>query len=130
MIPAFMEPAEVIEGMTETCTIVSTWSIETKRGLIGSAGQLLAGVTVRVVKPDASPVDDGEPGELIVKSPSNAIGYYNNLEAYVELARMGILVTKRSPPQYQEYVQKWVGLMLFCWRIVGLTEYQVDPYRR
>lgn len=60
---------------------MSTWSIETKRGLIGSAGQILAGVTVRVVKPDGSPAEDGEPGELIVKGPSNAIGYYNDSEA-------------------------------------------------
>lgn len=57
------------------------WSIQNKRGLIGSAGQLLAGVTVRVVKPDGSLASRGEPGELVVKSPSNALGYYNNAEA-------------------------------------------------
>ena len=67
--------------MTETSTAVSMWSIQSKRGLIGGAGQLLAGVTVRVIKSDGSVARRGERGELIVKSPSNAIGYYNNAEA-------------------------------------------------
>lgn len=67
--------------MTETSTAVSMWTSQHKRGLIGSAGKLLAGVTVRVIKSDGSLAFRGEPGELVVKSPSNAIGYYNNVEA-------------------------------------------------
>lgn len=71
----------ICTGMTETCTVVSLWPIDKKRGLIGSAGQLVSGVTVRVIKKDGTLCKYGETGELIVKSPSNAIGYYDNAEA-------------------------------------------------
>ncbi|KAJ7164651.1 phenylacetyl-CoA ligase [Mycena crocata] len=71
-------------GMTETCTVTSIWSIERKRGLSGSAGQLIPGIIARVVRPDGSFGGYNEVGELVIKSPSNALGYYNNAPATKE----------------------------------------------
>ncbi|KAJ7264017.1 phenylacetyl-CoA ligase [Mycena haematopus] len=47
----------------------------------GSAGNLLPGVQARVVKKDGTLAGYNEPGELVVKSPSRALGYYKNQEA-------------------------------------------------
>lgn len=50
-------------------------------GQIGSAGQLLPGVKARVVRPDGTLAGEGEQGELVVKGPSMALGYYNDVKA-------------------------------------------------
>ncbi|KAJ7695976.1 phenylacetyl-CoA ligase [Mycena rosella] len=71
-------------GMTETCTVTSIWPIERKRGISGSAGQLVPGVIARVVKTDGTLGGYNEVGELVVKAPSNALGYYNNPQATEE----------------------------------------------
>ncbi|KAK7048191.1 phenylacetyl-CoA ligase [Favolaschia claudopus] len=71
-------------GMTETCTVTSIWSIERKRGLSGGAGQLVPGVVARVVKTDGTVGGYNDVGELVVKSPSNALAYYNNHQATKE----------------------------------------------
>ncbi|KAF7365396.1 Phenylacetyl-CoA ligase [Mycena venus] len=71
-------------GMTETCTVTSIWSIERKRGLSGGAGRLIPGVIARVVKTDGSLGGYHDIGELVVKAPSNALGYYNNVKATEE----------------------------------------------
>lgn len=70
-----------LQGMTETCTTVSLVPPEQKVGTTNSAGQLLPGVTARVVKPDGTLAKEGEQGELIVTGPSMALGYYKNPEA-------------------------------------------------
>jgi 4-coumarate--CoA ligase len=57
------------------------FSTETRIGVPGSSGRLLPGVTARVVKPDGVFAGFGEPGELYVKTPSLALGYWNNEEA-------------------------------------------------
>ncbi|CAK5270899.1 unnamed protein product [Mycena citricolor] len=71
-------------GMTETSTAVSLWPLDSKRGKSGSAGHLLPGVVARIVKEDGTYGARGEAGELVVKSPSNALCYYNNKEATEE----------------------------------------------
>jgi acyl-coenzyme A synthetase/AMP-(fatty) acid ligase len=43
----------------------------------------MPGITARVVKMDGSLGKEGEQGELVVKGPSNALGYMGNIEAYV-----------------------------------------------
>lgn len=43
----------------------------------------MPGITARIVKPDGSLAGFNEPGELIVKCPATAIGYYNNPKACV-----------------------------------------------
>ena len=68
-------------GMTETCTAVTFPPIDRKLGALGSGGVLLPGCTARVVKPDGSLAALGERGELIVTSPSVALGYMNNPQA-------------------------------------------------
>ena len=69
--------------MTETCTTVSMMPIGRKHAARGSAGRLLPGCRARVVKPDGSLAAVGEVGELLVTGPSMAMGYANNIAAYV-----------------------------------------------
>ncbi|KAH9480170.1 putative 4-coumarate--CoA ligase 3 [Psilocybe cubensis] len=71
-------------GMTETCTATTMWPITRKRGVSGSSGHLLPGIVARVVKQDGTLADYGEAGELIVWTPSVALGYANNAEATKE----------------------------------------------
>ncbi|KDQ63365.1 hypothetical protein JAAARDRAFT_147605 [Jaapia argillacea MUCL 33604] len=68
-------------GMTETCTVVTMYPTAQKIGTLGSAGQLIPGCVARVVKEDGSIAKIGEIGELVVRSPSNALGYFLNEEA-------------------------------------------------
>lgn len=55
-----------------------------KLGTIGGAGGLLPGIIAKVVKSDGTLASDGEQGELVVKGPSMALGYYGNPAAYVK----------------------------------------------
>ncbi|KAJ6509014.1 phenylacetyl-CoA ligase [Mycena sanguinolenta] len=71
-------------GMTETCTVVSMWPLNRKRGVSGGAGEFIPGVTVRVQKADGTLGGYNDIGELLVKSPSNALAYYNNVQATKE----------------------------------------------
>ena len=52
-----------------------------KVGTLGSAGQLIPGVRARLLKPDGTYGGPGEQGELVIHSPSNALGYINNEQA-------------------------------------------------
>jgi hypothetical protein len=78
--PSFMQK---VIGTTESCTVITTWALDRKRDLTGSAGQLLPGIIGRVEKPDGTLADFDEPGELVVKTQSLALGYANNEKAYV-----------------------------------------------
>lgn len=66
--------------MTETI-ITAFPGVNQKDVTLGSAGELLPGVTARVVKSDGSLAKIGEQGELYVKSPSSALGYLDNADA-------------------------------------------------
>lgn len=70
-------------GTTESCTVITTWALDKKRDLTGSAGQLLPGIIGRVEKPDGTLADFDEPGELVVKTQALALGYANDEAAYV-----------------------------------------------
>ncbi|KAG1849899.1 hypothetical protein DFJ58DRAFT_842533 [Suillus subalutaceus] len=50
----------------------------------GSAGILVSGVEARVVRPDGSLADPNEPGELLVRGGSAALGYKGNDKATLE----------------------------------------------
>lgn len=71
--------------MTETSTVVTLWSTVTKRGVLGSSGVLVPGTIAKVLKPDGTYAGYNEPGELLVKTPSLALGYSNNPEASVSI---------------------------------------------
>jgi 4-coumarate--CoA ligase len=68
-------------GLTETATAVTTSPVTQQVNTFGSAGQLIPGVVIRIVKPDGSYGTFKEEGEIVVKSPSNALRYSNNEEA-------------------------------------------------
>ncbi|EIW53371.1 amp dependent CoA ligase [Trametes versicolor FP-101664 SS1] len=80
-------------GMTETCTAVTFPQVDQPTGTLGSGGFLLPGCTARVVKPDGSLAALGEAGELVVTSPSVAIGYMNNAQATAETFKDGWVST-------------------------------------
>ncbi|KAH9081565.1 amp dependent CoA ligase [Lactarius deliciosus] len=71
-------------GMTETCTAISMGPLSQKVSTLGSAGQLISGTRVRVVKADGTLAKVGEPGELVVTGPSMALRYLNNGKATAE----------------------------------------------
>ncbi|KAF8973603.1 amp dependent CoA ligase [Flammula alnicola] len=71
-------------GLTETSTGISALQNGRKLGTIGSSGELLPGIVAKVVKPDGSLAAEGEPGELLVKGPAMAMGYYENPAATAE----------------------------------------------
>ncbi|KAI0003772.1 hypothetical protein BJV74DRAFT_793389 [Russula compacta] len=76
--------SDSLVGMTETSTAVSMTSALEKVGKAGSAGVAVPGVRFRVVKEDGSLAKLGERGELVVKSPSNALRYWENPKATAE----------------------------------------------
>jgi 4-coumarate--CoA ligase len=80
-------------GLTESATSLSMYPVDQKIGIPGSAGQLLPGVVARVVKPDGSLAGFNEPGELRVKTPSLALGYWNDERATKETFVEGWLCT-------------------------------------
>jgi 4-coumarate--CoA ligase len=49
--------------------------------LASGGGRLLPGIQAQVIKPDGSPAIFGERGELVVKGPGKALGYFGNLQA-------------------------------------------------
>lgn len=79
--PELVPELETSLGMTETCTATTMWSIDAKRGVSGGSGILLPGCVARVVKTDGSLAGYEEAGELVIKTPSVALGYANNAQA-------------------------------------------------
>ena len=84
--------------MTESCTTLTWFPLSQHIGTPGSAGQLLPGVVARVVKDDGSLIprraissakgetayggtEGEEVGELQVRAPSLAQGYWRNEKA-------------------------------------------------
>ena len=52
--------------------------LDKRTGTPGCAGFLLPGMSARVVKADGSLAQFGELGELQLRSPALALGYYKN----------------------------------------------------
>ena len=53
----------------------------------GSLGKVLEGVEVRLVDAEGKDVPNGQSGEIIVRSPSSFIGYWDNPKATSEVLR-------------------------------------------
>jgi long-chain acyl-CoA synthetase len=60
---------------------------------LGSMGIALPKVEMRLVDPTDRDVPDGEPGEIIVRSPGSCAGYWNDPAATADLLRGGWLHT-------------------------------------
>ncbi|KAH9927963.1 acetyl-CoA synthetase-like protein [Epithele typhae] len=73
-----------VYGLTEAATGVVFAAHGLKVPTPGSAGVLVPGVVARVVKADGSLAGFDELGELQVKQPSIALGYFNNPQATAE----------------------------------------------
>jgi long-chain acyl-CoA synthetase len=65
-----------IFGATETGVIAANWNCGTKQ--IGSFGRAAPGVDVAVIDANGDPASFGTEGEMIVRSPANMIGYWND----------------------------------------------------
>ncbi|EGG02037.1 uncharacterized protein MELLADRAFT_44923 [Melampsora larici-populina 98AG31] len=71
-------------GMTETATWVTGLpsNIEPARG--ASVGVIGPNIQLKIIDPSGTPVGFGHKGEVLIKSPSNAIGYLANPKATAE----------------------------------------------
>ncbi|KAM0755140.1 phenylacetyl-CoA ligase [Meredithblackwellia eburnea MCA 4105] len=69
-------------GMTETCTIITLYdAIDPDKVPAASVGRLVPNIDAKVVSPDGKFLPPGEIGELLSRSPSNALGYLGNKKA-------------------------------------------------
>ena len=66
-------------GLTETCGATTTNRYTNRR--IGTVGQPLPEVELRIVGDDGKDLPPGRPGEVLVSSPTNALGYWDAPEA-------------------------------------------------
>ena len=69
-------PLHEIFGATETGVIAANWSCGARQ--VGSFGRVAPGVDVAVIDASGEPVSFGTEGEMIVRSPANTIGYWND----------------------------------------------------
>ena len=74
-------PLKTLPGLTETSTTISMVPPSQKIGTPGASGRIIEGATVRILKPDGTYAKEGELGEILVRAPSNALGYLNNEQA-------------------------------------------------
>jgi long-chain acyl-CoA synthetase len=72
----FGRPLHEFFGTTETGPIAANWS--SAASCIGSFGCAVPGVDIKVVDANGKPVSHGAIGEMIIRSPSNMAGYWND----------------------------------------------------
>ncbi|KAI0686321.1 phenylacetyl-CoA ligase [Cytidiella melzeri] len=80
-VPVILTPTCMLPGTTESTGGVTMWPLFPKCGKLGTAGAVLPGGQIKVVKPDGTLAKKGETGELLVKGDYVALGYYHNPEA-------------------------------------------------
>ncbi|KAJ7497699.1 amp dependent CoA ligase [Mycena latifolia] len=78
-------------GQTESTGVVSMWSTRNKLGFNG--GELAPGVVARIVRSDGTLAGYNQPGELLLKTPAAALGYFGNEDATKETFVEGWLRT-------------------------------------
>ncbi|MFQ5665575.1 MAG: class I adenylate-forming enzyme family protein [Candidatus Binatia bacterium] len=71
-------------AMTETCILGTRLDPADHRldrpERLASAGKPMPGVGLRIVGPDGSEVPTGTPGEILIRSPGNMLGYWRHRE--------------------------------------------------
>jgi len=77
-------------GMTESLRI-SSLALDESIRKAGSVGKEEFHVLLRIIGNDGNDVPEGEVGEVIIKSPSNLLGYWNNPEETKKTLRNGWL---------------------------------------
>jgi fatty-acyl-CoA synthase len=65
-------------GMTETAPGATFLEARESREHLGSAGPPVFFADVRCVRPDLTPTDPGEPGEILIRGPNVTPGYWND----------------------------------------------------
>ena len=75
-------------GLTETAPAVTSNAMG-DRAKPGSIGKPLPGVEVRIVDTSGEDVEDGDPGEILVRGPNVFKGYWRQQEASDEAIREG-----------------------------------------
>jgi long-chain acyl-CoA synthetase len=83
----FGRPLHEAFGTTETGVTATNWSRAESR--IGSFGRAVPGVEIGVVDDDGNPVPTGVPGEMIVRSQGNLVGYWDDQTATEKAIRGG-----------------------------------------
>ncbi|KAI9812296.1 MAG: hypothetical protein M1827_004745 [Pycnora praestabilis] len=79
-------------GLTETCTVVCSSPVHDI--WFGSSGSLLPGFEAKIVSLEGNEITGyDQPGELVVRSPSNVLGYLNNDQANKETFQDGWMRT-------------------------------------
>jgi long-chain acyl-CoA synthetase len=79
-------------GLTETAPAVTTNALGTE-AKPNSIGLVLPGVDVRLVDEGGEEVEDGDPGEIVVRGPNVFQGYWHRAEETAEAFRDGWLRT-------------------------------------
>jgi long-chain acyl-CoA synthetase len=79
-------------GLTETSPAVTTNALG-EEGRPGSIGQVLPGVEVRVVDEHGRDVEDGDPGEIVVRGPNVFRGYWGRPQETEAAFRDGWFLT-------------------------------------
>jgi acyl-CoA synthetase (AMP-forming)/AMP-acid ligase II len=72
-------------GLSEAAPLALLLDPDSALGKIGSAGRPPLLVDVRILSPDATEVEPGETGELLVRGPNVMAGYWNRPEATREI---------------------------------------------
>lgn len=83
----------VMYGQTEATARISCLDPEHLNEKLGSAGRPLENLTVRIVDEDGEGLPTGKVGEILVKGPSVALGYFNEPEESQRVFKDGWLRT-------------------------------------
>ena len=79
-----------IHGLTESCPVMLNPASAIRAGSIGLP---VSGISIRVIDLHAREVEEGETGEMLVQSPANCAGYWNDPKATADLFANGWLRT-------------------------------------
>ena len=77
-------------GLTESVLVIGNPCADVR---IGSIGRTVPGVDIRLVDPNGCDVAAGETGEILVRSPANCVGYWNDPTATASLFTDGWMHT-------------------------------------